>query len=179
MEKKSNIILETSLQMFFYDHLEEMNKKSTGPLSNELIFYSSLVMNHFGTSKKFFEEVDGKVKDKILGIKLLEAAQLPKDKQKEVYRDIAETSLFICGYFSESLNKKIVDLKYYHDLGKSAYFKLNNVVPSFYDIPNFYRVVAGSFNELTNLMNLVSLRYASQTDKDAFFLITHKKKNAA
>jgi hypothetical protein len=173
-ETISGLVLESSLQVFFYDHLQEFNKKSLTPLPNETIFYSSLVMDSYGDSAKFFEQVDGRSREKILGIKLLEAGQLPREKQKAAIRDVAETSLLICGYFSDSLNKKLNKIKYYQDLGKIAYSRLNSITPEAYDVPSFYKVMARSFNGITLLMNLVSKKYSS--DKDMPWLILNDRK---
>jgi hypothetical protein len=174
MTKSLGLILESSLQVFFYDHLQEFNRMSLTPLPNETIFYSSLVMDSYGDSTKFFEQVDGKSREKILGIKLLEASQMTKEKQKAALRDVAETSLLICGYFSDSLNKKIIDIKYYQDLGKIAYSRLNAFTPEAYDMPSFYKVMASSFNDITLLMNLVSKKYSS--DRDMPWLILKDRK---
>lgn len=174
MTKTSGLVLESSLQVFFYEHLQEFNKRSLTPLSNETIFYSSLVMDSYGDSGKFFEQVDGKAREKILGIKLLEASQLPKEKQKVAIRDVAETSLLICGYFADSLNKKMIDVKYYQDLGKIAYSRLNSITPQAYDVPSFYKKMANSFNGITLLMNLVSKKYSS--DRDMPWLILTDRK---
>ena len=174
MAKISEIVLESSLQVFFYDHLQEFNKKSLIPLPNETIFYSSLVMDSYGDSDKFFEQVDGKSREKILGIKLLEASQLPREKQKVALRDVAETSLLVCGYFADSLNKKIIDIKYYEDLGKIAYTRLNNITPEAYAMPSFYKIMANSFSGITLLMNLISKKYSS--DRDMPWLILTERK---
>ncbi|MBP9682080.1 MAG: hypothetical protein KBD76_11795 [Bacteriovorax sp.] len=174
MTKTSGLVLESSLQVFFYDHLQEFNKKSLSPLPNETIFYSSLVMDNFGDSSKFFEQVDGKAREKILGIKLLEASQLPREKQRAAIKDVAETSLLVCGYFADSLNKKLIDVKYYQDLGKIAYSQLNSITPEAYDVPSFYKKMAHSFNGITLLMNLVSKKYSS--DRDMPWLILTDRK---
>lgn len=174
MTKISTLVLESSLQVFFYDHLQEFNKKSLTPLPNETIFYSSLVMDSYGDTSKFFEQVDGKAREKILGIKLLEASQFSREKQKAAIRDVAETSLLICGYFADSLNKKIVDVKYYQDLGKIAYSRLNSMTPEAYDVPAFYKKMARSFDGITLLMNLVSKKYSS--DRDLPWLILTDRK---
>ena len=152
----------------------EFNKKSLTPLHNELIFYSSLVMDSYGDSAKFFEQVDGKAREKILGIKLLESSQLPKEKQKAMLKDVAETSLLVCGYFADSLNKKMIDVKYYQDLGKIAYSRLNHMTPDAYNMPSFYKVMANSFSGITLLMNLVSKKYSSDRDMP-WLILTNRK----
>ena len=168
------LVLESSLQVFFYDHLQEFNKKSLLPLRNETIYYSSLVMDHFGDSTKYFEQVDGKSREKILGIKFLEASHMPSEKRKAAIKDIAETSLLVCGFFSDSLNKKIIDVKYYQDLGMMAYSSLNSLVPNAYDVPSFYKNMANSFSTVTLLMSLVAKKHAADIDQP--WLITNLKK---
>lgn len=168
------LILESSLQVFFYDHLQEFNKKSLSPLRNETIYYSSLVMDHFGESSKLFEQVDGKAREKILGMKYLEAGHMSKEKRKATLKDIAETSLFVCGFFSDSLNKKIIDVKYYQDLGMMAYSSLNGMVPKAYDVPAFYKSMANSFSNVALLMSLVAKKHAADVDQP--WLITNFRK---
>jgi hypothetical protein len=167
---KSQIVLESSLQVFFFDLLQGLNKKSTRPLSNETIFYSSLVMDQFGESEKFFEEIDGKIREKVLGTKLLTATHMGREQKKSTLKDVAETSLIICGYFSDSLNRKIIDTKYYQDLGMMAYAGLNSLEPKAYDVPAFYKQVAKSFSDITMLMNLAASK--SIGDRDQVWLIS-------
>lgn len=170
---KSQITLESSLQVFFYDLLQEFNRKSTKPLSNETIFYSSLVMDKYGESSQFFDNVDGKMKDKILGIKLLESTNLSKEKMKSNLQDVAETSLLVCGFFSDSLNRKIVDIKYYQDLGMIAYSRLNSLEPKAYNVKSFYHLISNRFTEITTLMNLAAVKSAS--DPEVAYLIVSKE----
>lgn len=150
------LILETSLQAFFYDQLQEINRKSNYPLPNEAIYYSSLVMDKFGLSGHFFEENEGKVSEKVLGIKLLESSNLSTVKQKRILRDIGDTALFVCGYFSDSLKRKLVDESYYQNLGRMAYKRLNHIIPDAYKVPSFFKVLAKNFTSITTLMSVVS-----------------------
>ncbi|MFA6237055.1 MAG: hypothetical protein WC635_06975 [Bacteriovorax sp.] len=174
MTQASKLVLENSLQYFFYEQLDEANKKCVRPLPNEIIFYSSIVMDQYGSSNKYFETVDGKVREKILGIKLLESSHLPKDKQKSAVKDIGETALLLCGYFSDSLNKKIVDTKYYNEIGVLAYSRLNSFIPNAYDTPNFFAKMSKNFCQVTSLISLISEKQIN--DATGFFLILTDKK---
>ena len=156
MQKK--IILSTNLKGFFFEGLSELNKKSLCPVPDSIIYYSSDVLDKFALSEDFFETSDGKVREKILGTKLLEASQYSRDEQKKVYKEVGDMSLLVCGYFSESVNKKIVDTQYYAQLGKMAYSHLNNVSPTFFDIPSFYGMVATCFESLTTLMTIMATK---------------------
>lgn len=169
------IVLETSLQSFFYDQLIEINQKCSRPLPNETIFYSSLVMDQFGESERYFEIEDGRVRDKILGTKLLESSGRTKVEQKRILKDVGDTALLICGYFSDSLNPKIVDLSYYQELGQIAYRRLNNFIPEFYNYPEFFSVMSDRFHAMTDLMALLSKKNQDCVDQDSIFLISSKK----
>lgn len=150
------IILSTNLKGFFFEGLSELNKKSLCPVPESVIFYSSDVLDKFALSDEFFETSDGKVREKILGMKLLEATQLPRDEQKKIYKEVGDMSLMVCGYFSESVNKKIVDTQYYAQLGKMAYSHLNSVTPRFLDIPHFYGIISTCFESLTALITIMA-----------------------
>jgi hypothetical protein len=152
------IILSGNLQGFFFEGLSELNKKSRCPVPESIIYYSSDVLDKFALSEDFFETSDGKVREKILGMKLLEASSLSSQEQKKIYKEIGDTSLMICGYFSESISKKIVDIQYYSKIGRMAYSHLNNVTPRFLDIPHFYGMVATCFGSLTTLMTILASR---------------------
>lgn len=152
------IILSANLKGFFFEGLTELNKKSLCPVPESVIYYSSDVLDKFALSQNFFEVNEGKVREKILGMKLLEATQVGRDEQKKIYKEVGDMSLLVCGYFSESVNKKIVDTQYYSQLGKMAYSHLNTVTPNFLDIPSFYGMVATCFESLTTLMTIMATK---------------------
>jgi hypothetical protein len=162
------IILTTNLKGFFFEGLSELNKKSICPVPESIIYYSSDVLDKFALSEDFFETTDGKVREKILGMKLLEASLHNREEQKKIYKEVADMSLLVCGYFSESVNNKIVDTQYYAQLGKMAYSHLNNVTPRFLDIPHFYGMVATCFESLTTLMTLLASK-DRLCDKNLFY----------
>src|SRR3954470_8634658 len=111
-DSTKKIILASNLKGFFFDGLSELNKKSLCPVPESFIFYSSDVLDKFALSQDFFETTDGKVREKILGLKLLEAAQYPREEQRRIYKEVADMSLMLCGYFAESTHKKLVDTQY-------------------------------------------------------------------
>jgi hypothetical protein len=167
---QNKIILSANLKGFFFDGLSELNKKSLCPVPEAVIYYSSDVLDKFALSEDFFETSDeGKVREKILGMKLLEATQSSRDEQKKIYKEVGDMSLMVCGYFSQSVNKKIVDTQYYAQLGKMAFSHLNNVTPTFLDIPSFYGMVATCFESLTTLMTILATKDNLESDNHLIF----------
>ncbi|OUR93721.1 hypothetical protein A9Q84_19865 [Halobacteriovorax marinus] len=167
----SGLVLENSLQCYFFDQLNELNKKSLRPLSNEAIFYSSLVMDRFGVVHQLFEEKEGKYTNKSLGIKLMETVHLSKERRKRELKDIGDTALFVSGFFSDSLNGKIIDVRYYQEIGQAAYSKLNSLVPSFYDVDSFYVEFSKSFSNMAFLIELLAKEYSSKNKSKDLLLI--------
>ncbi|MFY7992795.1 MAG: hypothetical protein ACOVP4_05855 [Bacteriovoracaceae bacterium] len=154
--RPKEIITVPSLQTYFFDVLSDLNKKATCPIPQEIIYYSSDVLNKFALSHEYYDSREGKVREKILGTKLLEATQVSREEQKRIYKDVGDTALFLCGYFAESTQKKLVDANYYSQLGRSAYQNLNGVVPKFFDIPFFYSMLSTSFGPLVSLISKVA-----------------------
>lgn len=179
--KESSLVLESSLQCFFFEKLTELNKKSYNPLPNETIYYSSIVMDKFGESDKYFEIIEGRVREKILGTKLLETMNKNRSVQKRDLKDIGDTALLLCGYFSESLNKKMVDERYYQELGIAAYKKLNYFIPDEFKIPSFYKILSSSFESITNMMSIVAkeMKTIQESKKDNIILIVQNKIKAS
>lgn len=150
------IIIEKSLQGYFFENLDQLNKKLICPLPQSTLFYSSNVLDRLALSDTFFDSTEGKVKDKVLGLKLLEATQYSKEEQRRTYKEVGDTALVLCGYFAESTNKKLVDTHYYSQLGIMAYERLNAVSPTLFDIPSFYHMMATCFGQVTTLMTLMA-----------------------
>ena len=176
-DRSSDLVLESSLQVFFYDRLIEVNKKFLHPLPNEVIYYSSIVMDRFGESKNYFQKSkEGKITEKILGQKLLKSVGLPKNKKIGELKEIGDTALFLCGYFSDSLNRKLIDTSYYQQIGQVSYSRLNEFLPIVFDFQDFYNFIAKSFLNLVTVIGLVAQKCFSQSQaKDNFVLFVPKK----
>lgn len=55
------------------------------------------------------------------------AAISPPDEQRSILRQLGDYSLYVSGFFSESLNRKIVDIDYYIAMGERAYGHLSGL----------------------------------------------------
>lgn len=154
--KKPEIIVNANLRSYFYEELMRVNNKSLSPLPEAAIYYSSDVLERCSDSKQYFEYVEGKVKEKTLGLKLLECAEFKAEEKKRTLKDIGDTALCLCGYFTDSFNKKLFDVTYYQKLGKTAYKRLNTIIPTCYNIPSFYELLSGSFESMTFLISIVA-----------------------
>jgi len=159
VKKKCELITEKSLQTYFYKILEELNNEIISPLPTEFIFYSSDVLDHYGSTEKFESE-------KPLGIKFLEASSFKTEEKKKVFKEVGDQSLLMSSYYSFSIEKKIVNKDYYIKLGKSAYSRLNELSPELYDIPSFFSNLSHRFEVLAALCLRLSLELNSENDEE-------------
>ena len=173
---EQKLILESSLQSFFFDELSEINKKFEVPLPQETIYYSSLVMDKFGESNNYFELENGRLREKTLGLKLLESTHQSRSEQQRSLKDIGDTSLLMCGFFQDSVKEKILDIKYYKEIGQIAYQRLDAFVPSFYDVNEFYKNLSSQFDSLTNLIRIVQTQKLRGVDQEEVLLIVNTNK---
>ena len=70
------------------------------------------------------------IEDRPLGLKLLNALGASPRERRAHLREVGDTSLFVCGFWGESLGRGLVDVDYYVDLGEMAYRELAHDAPA-------------------------------------------------
>lgn len=72
--------------------------------------------------------VAGDAEDQMpLAVRLAQALESGGMRQRDSLRQIGDVSLFISGFFSDSLHRKLVDVDYYVSIGGCAYNALSRV----------------------------------------------------
>lgn len=153
----SEIITVTDLKSFFYESLTHVNKRSLCPIPEETIYYSSSVLEKYSLSSEFFENKEGRIRNKILGFDFLKASLDSKDEQVKAYKDIGDTALVLSGFFSESTKRSLVDEKYYIKIGQLAYKKMHDLERTFFDIPHFYKMMSSCFENVSLVIKHFSM----------------------
>lgn len=156
MSKGLNIETFTDLRSFFYDGLSRLNKTSSSPIADEVVIYSSDVLEKYSLNSDLYNEA--------LGLNFLKAQHLELFEKKAVYKDVGDTALVLVGYFSPSINSKLISKDYYIKIGQMAYDRMDYIYPDYLDIPRFYKKLAHSFEELTILMKA----FAESNTQDPF-----------
>lgn len=62
--------------------------------------------------------------DEPLGVRFVKALQEGGVRQRDGLRQVGDQSLFLSGFFADSLNRSLVDVDYYMQLGECAYGSL-------------------------------------------------------
>ena len=99
-----------------------------------------------------------------LSVRLMQALESGGMRQRASLKQIGDLSLFIAGFFSESLNRKLVDVDYYATIGGRAYHALSRVETDTFS-PVFAELGA-KFVDFVDVLSEVSERTACSTNAD-------------
>jgi hypothetical protein len=81
--------------------------------------------------------------DEPLAMKLAQSATAEPGARVKTLKEVGDTSLYVAGFFAESLSRKLVDADYYIGLGRGAYAELAGRLGG--SITEVYRELAENF----------------------------------
>lgn len=99
-----------------------------------------------------------------LALQLGRAMQSGGATQRAGLRQVGDASLFISGFFSESLNRKLVDLDYYISLGGYAYGELSR--QESLQVSRIFAELADKFSSFVDVLSEVSERSGLTSNND-------------
>jgi hypothetical protein len=70
------------------------------------------------------EMTTARLTDEPLGLKLAQTQSEPPSDRVRNLKQVGDTSLYVAGFFAESLTRSLVDVEYYVGLGQNAYAQL-------------------------------------------------------
>lgn len=103
--------------------------------------------------------------DQPLGVKLVQAMQAAGMAQRDALRQVGDVSLFISGFFADSLSRGLVDVDYYIQLGERAYGSLAHQGgrDSFGDV---FEELSAKFSGFVDVLSEVSERTSLTSNTD-------------
>lgn len=102
--------------------------------------------------------------DEALGVRFVRALQAAGVRQRDELRQVGDLSLFISGFFADSLARSLVDVDYYIYLGEYAYGSLaRQGNDTFGDV---FDELSGKFAAFVDVLGEVSERSALSSNAD-------------
>ncbi len=95
--------------------------------------------------------------DEPLGVKLVEQSSDPGERVRTL-KHVGDTSLYVAGFFAESLTRSLVDVEYYVGLGQSAYSQLARHFYSGKSLAAIYQELAEQFPKFVDVLVQVRKR---------------------
>ena len=94
----------------------------------------------------------------------LEAGQRKSPEKFDLLKKLGDRSLYISGFFGDSLERSLVDVDYYAEMGGAAYGWLADSVNEA-EVAEVYRIYSKRFHEFVDVLAYISQRSMVQSDQ--------------
>jgi hypothetical protein len=169
MATEETLVTTQSLSEYFRDLLESAMKQQRSPLNQVTEFYLVDLLARFSDARALYAPgEDGSLEEEPLAIQLQRALESSVEERAAVLRKLGDSSLYVAGFFSDSLQNRLVDLDYYIAMGGAAYGTLANMsraraVPGAFN--DLYEELCRKFTAIVDLFSEVSERVAVTTNR--------------
>ena len=134
-------------------------------LINLLCFYLS--------SDQLFEKKNGETKfHETTLLDWYKKSQHSKAQEKiYLFKRMGDFSLYLSGFFREAIQKKLVHLSYYEEMGQSAYHYVSQSYPP---QANVFKELSKEFRELSEILFSIQKQSVFQSQKKYFLKLSNK-----
>jgi hypothetical protein len=154
-----SILLEKDPREFFVDQVEGALKRlkfTPSPLSRD---YLVDLLQHFMFSSNL------PPRRETLAELYLRAQNAASPQRQEMLKRLGDSSLYISGFFGDSLSRKIIDIDYYVDMGGVAYATLASFAAD-EQVSRVYGEYSTRFAEFVDVLTYISQESRVQTNED-------------
>jgi hypothetical protein len=146
------IVINGSVAGYFKEQLDGLCKTRRVDLSDGAGFYVVNLLSDFAQADKLFlPSEDARSRELVpLAELLARASDAVGDERVKLLKHLADSSLYIGGFFQESLENRNVDLGYYVSMGGGAYSELSGTARR--DQGPVYRELAEKFEKLVDML---------------------------
>ncbi len=150
---------------YFLDELKSALQRNRVNPQHECIEYvADIMVRHLQSEDFFAKGQEGELKNNVLADLYAEYLNGTADSRKVSLRRLGDICLLISGFFSDSLNRKLVDIDYYLGMGGSAYSTLShmNAAP----VKMLYQEMADKIKPFSNALGEISEQTGVQSNTD-------------
>jgi hypothetical protein len=163
------ILSTASLQEYFKDLLSGAMTNQRAPLGELTEFYLVDLLARFTEAEALYaRRPDGGLEEVPLAFLLRRALEGSREERVSALRKLGDNSLYVAGFFADSLGRRLVDVDYYISMGGSAYgtlASLTRVRPAAGGFADLYDELCGKFKTIVDLFGEISERVAVSTNK--------------
>jgi hypothetical protein len=163
--KKIDLCIKPSA--FFQERLSEVMHRRHLATLEVAEFYIVDLLTRFTTVSNLFDERSRGHDQDPLAIMFLKAQSKDiQDSEKiNILKKLGDTSLYISGFFGESLSRKIIDLEYYREMGSIAYRSLSRAIRDD-QFQELYNELHGKFSQFVAVLSEISQEMQIQSNQD-------------
>jgi hypothetical protein len=163
-EVSDGLVSGKSAREFFREMVTDVLGRQRLKILEVTEFYLvNLLSEYLQTEKLFLQAEDGAIHREPLALILKKALEADREERFRTLKRLGDTSLFVSGFFGDSLSRSLVDVEYYISMGSQSYDALKESRPGKTDelfgelsarFPNFVDL----FAEIAELSQLKSNR---------------------
>jgi hypothetical protein len=143
-----DVTLATSLDEFFHEAVTEAIQEVELDASEPASWYLVGLLG---------DMMRARLTDEPLGVKLAQSSVDPGERVRTL-KEVGDTSLYVAGFFAESLGRSLVDVDYYVGLGQNAYGQLARSLGTGKSICGVYEELADKFPRFVDVLAEVRKR---------------------
>ncbi len=122
------LVASENLFSFFYDRVQVAQRLHGTEVEEGTEFYLVNLLTQFLSTGRLVSVGGARVDDQPLAIRLMECRSATgKGDRFLQLKHLADSTLYVLGFFSDSLKRSTVDLRYYAGVGVSAYNDLSRL----------------------------------------------------
>lgn len=142
------LTLATTVDEFFHEVVNDALSAKQIDASEPAGWYLVNLLGEFTTAR---------LTDEPLGMKLATTGDSMGERFRRL-KEVGDTSLYVAGFFAESLGRSLVDVDYYVALGKSAYAQLARHLSASRSITEVYSELADNFPRFVDVLAEIKKR---------------------
>lgn len=153
---------------FFNEAIEEALSKRKMKAFPMAQGYLVKLLEYYMNTEHLFDEVDSSGKKRTretLAETYLKAANAEPNLRNELLKKLGDRSLYISGFFGDSLQRKLVDIDYYADMGGAAYGSLAELVRED-TMSKVYRDFSERFLDYVEVLTFISTNSFVQSEEN-------------
>ncbi|MBI5549798.1 MAG: hypothetical protein HY901_38420 [Deltaproteobacteria bacterium] len=162
------LVTTESLAEYFRQLLEGAMERQRTPLNQVTEFYLVDLLERFTDPRELYQpKSDGSLEEEPLAFQLQRALEGTREERIQALRRLGDGSLYVAGFFGDSLQRRLVDLDYYIGMGGAAYGALASMTRArgstgaFVDL---YEELCRKFITIVDLFSEVSERVSVTTN---------------
>ena len=168
LSAKSTLSVIVNPRTFFFTSLQQALFARRIETLPAVEVYLVDILEKFMLTEKLFDESNssGKKTRETLAEMFLRASNSAPRQRADLLRKLGDSSLYISGFFGPSLQRKIVDIDYYINMGMAAYGSLANEIEED-TFSKAYLEISHKFTDFVDVFTIMSQK-SIETNSDVF-----------
>lgn len=154
------------LKEFFRNGLQKAAVSYNLQLSETTEFYLVNLLADFEKTDRLFKQQDNRFEEEPLAVMLARAVSGDKASQIRELKHLGDTALYLTSFFPDHINRGLVDVGYYYNMGSGAYELLSYHFTNDDTFEELYLDLSENFEKLSHVIGDISFVDCIQTNMD-------------